>query len=99
MASKQCRDCGAPLEWGKQDGRWIPCEPGTVVEGKGKRHICALTQTCEDCGSEFDGPNWMKVCPECYRTAGKGNGGGAQAAPKRPKEPLKPGGADDGDPF
>jgi hypothetical protein len=97
MARRECRDCGAEIEWDKKDGRWIPCEPGSVASKAGaKRHVCALTQTCEDCGSKFEGPNWMKVCPECYRGAGKG---GASHAEKAPVEPLKPGGDGDGDPF
>jgi len=101
MARTNCRDCGAPIAWDKRDGRWIPIEPGTQDrEGGAKRHICQLKQTCEDCGAEFQGASWMKICQKCYRAgANGGDGEGEDKAEKRPREPLKPGAPDDGNPF
>ncbi len=92
MSRKQCRDCGGVIDWAQTDaGKWYPIDPGS-----GRSHRCALKQKCEDCGAEFEGANWMKVCGDCYRTA---SNGGAQAPAKREKEPLKTGVPDDGNPF
>jgi hypothetical protein len=45
----------------------------------------------------FKGADWMKVCPECYRSAGNGNG--KEEAEKAPPERLDPALPDDGNPF
>ncbi len=93
MAKKNCRDCEGVIDWAQTDaGKWYPIDPGT-----GRAHRCALKQKCEDCGAEFEGANWMRVCGDCYR--GKGAAPAEPKAPPREREPLKAGLQDDENPF
>jgi hypothetical protein len=59
-----CKDCDAPITFIEgRNGKWIPVDPGTE-----NRHRCQLDQNCQSCGKPFKGANWMKTCPDCYRT-------------------------------
>lgn len=83
---RACRDCGAEIAFIEgRNGRWIPVTPGTE-----DRHRCELDQVCESCEATFKGANWMKVCPECYRSGGKPpKAPPAAPSPSRTKEPLQ----------
>lgn len=91
-----CRDCQAPIKWSMKDGRWFPEDPRT-----GRRHRCQLDQTCSGpgCGKTFKGSPWMDLCPDCYKTQGRGRRRPQEPArPAQPKEPLE-GDYDDDIPF
>jgi hypothetical protein len=89
--SKNCRDCGAPIQFIEgRNGRWIPVTPGTE-----DRHRCELDQTCENCEKTFKGAPWMKTCPDCYKGGRSSRSSPGPASPPRTKERLDPGGEDD----
>ncbi len=94
MARSNCRDCQGPIEWAEKDGGgWYPIEPRT-----GKPHRCELPQTCEQCGGEFKGSNWMKICTDCYRAGQKGESSPKPEPAQRAHEPLNTDAQGD-DPF
>jgi len=88
----ECRDCGELIEFIEgRNGKWIPARPGTE-----ERHRCQLDQTCEGCQKTFKGANWMKVCPDCYRSGGRSSRSSPEpASPPRTREDVKGGGSDD----
>jgi hypothetical protein len=88
MPGRNCRDCGARIQFIEREGRWIPVEPGTE-----DRHRCEIDVVCQSCGETFRGGSWMKQCPKCY----KGGRSASQepASEPRAKEKLEPVSDDD----
>ena len=82
--SKDCRDCGAPIQFIERNGRWIPVQPGSE-----RRHRCQLDQECEACRKTFKGAPWMKTCPDCYKTGRRSRPSQEPASPPRERERLK----------
>lgn len=57
----ECKHCGQPIKFVHANGRWKPTDPQT-----GQRHKCEADRTCEQCGVEFRGAPWMKLCSLCW---------------------------------
>lgn len=88
----ECRDCDELISFIQgSNGRWIPVEPGTE-----NRHRCKLEQRCESCGETFQGANWMKTCPKCYRS-GRTAQNPVQEPPTPARDPERLREADDVD--
>lgn len=86
--SPTCKHCEAPISFEKRDGRWVPLDPGT-----NRRHVCKLDLICDECGAEFQGAPWMKLCRDCFNINHPNRRGFKPPAqhdqPKREPEPLR----------